>query len=132
MPGCIQAIGTDFAKSVVVVDSGSTDDTSKIALSLNAQVIDFKWDGKFPKKRNWFLRTHAPETKWVLFIDADEYLTEEFKVEIIVRYILSMLSIASFDSNRFAFSIPFSITAILSFSGRATTDSTTSADVIAH
>src|SRR4030095_9392302 len=42
---------------------------------------NFKWDGKFPKKRNWFLRNHSISTKWILFLDADEYLTEAFKNE---------------------------------------------------
>jgi glycosyltransferase involved in cell wall biosynthesis len=82
LPGCIKAIGTDLAQSIMVIDSGSTDSTKEIALNLNAQVIDFKWDGKFPKKRNWFLKNQAPTTTWVLFLDADEYLTEEFKSEL--------------------------------------------------
>ena len=34
--------------------------------------IDFKWDGKFPKKRNWVLRNYKFKTPWVLFLDADE------------------------------------------------------------
>jgi hypothetical protein len=44
--------------------------------------LDFVWNGKFPKKRNWFLRNHTPTTKWVLFLDADEYITEPFKIEV--------------------------------------------------
>jgi glycosyltransferase involved in cell wall biosynthesis len=79
---CLVAIGNDFAKKIVVVDSGSTDNTKQIATSFGAQVIDFKWDGKFPKKRNWLLRKHTPATKWILFLDADEYLTPEVKKEI--------------------------------------------------
>lgn len=82
LPGCIMAIGSDLAKTIVVIDSGSTDSTREIALNLKAQVIDFKWNGKFPKKRNWLLKNHPPKTKWVLFLDADEYLTEEFKTEL--------------------------------------------------
>jgi glycosyltransferase involved in cell wall biosynthesis len=82
LPGCFEAIGNDFAKEIVVIDSGSTDKTIEIAKANNATVIDFAWDGKFPKKRNWFLRNHTPATKWILFLDADEYLTEEFKQEV--------------------------------------------------
>ena len=80
--GCLEAIGDDFAKRVVVVDSNSTDATTKIATEWGADVTDFSWDGKFPKKRNWFLRNHTPDTKWVMFLDADEYLTNEFKTEL--------------------------------------------------
>lgn len=82
LPGCFDAIGKNFAKKIVVIDSGSSDSTKKITLENGAEFIDFKWDGKFPKKRNWFLRNHTPETKWVLFLDADEYLTSEFKNEL--------------------------------------------------
>lgn len=82
LAGCLKAIGTGFARKVVIIDSGSTDRTREIANDFDADVVDFVWDGKFPKKRNWFLRNHKPETKWVLFLDADEYLTEEFKSEL--------------------------------------------------
>ena len=57
---------------VLVVDSGSTDRTCDIAREHGARVITFEWDGRFPKKRNWVLRTQAIETPWVLFLDADE------------------------------------------------------------
>ena len=81
LPGCLAAIGTGLASKIVLLDSGSTDSTCSIAEKFGAQVVDFKWDGKFPKKRNWFLRNYQLTTKWILFIDADEYLTENFKNE---------------------------------------------------
>ena len=34
------------------------------------------------QKRNWFLANHKIKTKWILFLDADEILTESFKAEI--------------------------------------------------
>ena len=79
---CLQAIGTDFSGRVVVIDSASRDATSDVACSYGAEVIDFHWDGHFPKKRNWFLRHHTPSTDWVLFLDADEILTPDVKSEI--------------------------------------------------
>lgn len=82
LPNCLKAIGKNFASRVVVIDSVSTDETASIAQSWGAEVIQFSWDGRFPKKRNWFLRHHTPSTKWVLFLDADEYLTTEFKNEL--------------------------------------------------
>ena len=80
LSGCLTAIGNNLAKEVVVIDSGSVDRTKEIALQHGARVISFFWNGKFPKKRNWYLRNHTPKTKWVLFLDADEYLTDEFKL----------------------------------------------------
>jgi glycosyltransferase involved in cell wall biosynthesis len=82
LPKCLNAIGKDFAKSIVILDSGSTDRTKDIAHDFGAEVIDFQWNGKFPKKRNWYLRNHMLDTKWVLFLDADEYLTDSFKEEL--------------------------------------------------
>lgn len=80
--GCLTAIGRDFAKKIVVIDSGSTDDTKKICAHFGVEVLEFNWDGNFPKKRNWYLQNHTPDTKWIMFIDADEYLTDAFKSEL--------------------------------------------------
>jgi glycosyltransferase involved in cell wall biosynthesis len=66
-----------FAR-IVVIDSGSTDGTPEIASRLGAEVVDFRWNGKFPKKRNWFLRNCRIETPWVLFLDADEFVDDRF------------------------------------------------------
>ena len=82
LPGCLDAIGKDLAQKIVIIDSGSTDRTIEIARQYDVEVVNFVWDGKFPKKRNWFLRNHTPSTKWVLFLDADEFLTADFKWEI--------------------------------------------------
>ena len=79
---CLQAIDTDFAQRVVVIDSASSDGTAALARRHGADLIDFHWNGHFPKKRNWFLRHHTPSTEWVLFLDADEILTPAVKGEI--------------------------------------------------
>lgn len=83
LPGCLAAIGKDLARKIVVIDSASTDGTKEIAKEYGAEVVDFRWNGKYPKKRNWFLQNHTPNTKWILFLDADEYLTKAFKKELI-------------------------------------------------
>jgi glycosyltransferase involved in cell wall biosynthesis len=69
-------------EEVIVLDSGSTDGTVAIALAHGATVIDFSWNGKFPKKRNWYLRNFRPRCDWVLFLDADERVDEAFCAEI--------------------------------------------------
>jgi glycosyltransferase involved in cell wall biosynthesis len=78
----IDAIGRDFARRIVLLDSGSTDLSIEIARSREVEVLEFFWNGKFPEKRNWFLKEHTPLSKWVLFLDADEYLTSQFKEEL--------------------------------------------------
>ncbi|WP_439555908.1 glycosyltransferase family 2 protein [Dyadobacter sp.] len=82
LANCLNAIGRGFAKEIVLIDSNSTDNTRLIAREFGVRTIEFNWDGNFPKKRNWYLRNHTPTTKWILFLDADEYLTEEFKTEL--------------------------------------------------
>lgn len=67
---------------VVVVDSSSTDRTVAIAVEHGAKVIQFEWNGRYPKKRNWTLRHFEFETPWVLFLDADEFVTPEFIAEL--------------------------------------------------
>jgi glycosyltransferase involved in cell wall biosynthesis len=61
---------------VIVLDSGSDDKTCEIARSHNAEVHTFKWNGKYPKKRNWYLINNKEDLDWVLFLDADEILTD--------------------------------------------------------
>jgi len=66
---------------VVVVDSNSTDRTCEIAAEYGREVVQFTWDGRFPKKRNWLLRTYSFKTPWVMFLDADERLTPKWLEE---------------------------------------------------
>ena len=63
---------------VVLVDSGSSDRTLEIATEYGREVVQFKWNGGFPKKRNWLLRNYEFKTPWVMFLDADERLTPGF------------------------------------------------------
>lgn len=67
---------------VVVVDSGSTDDTVAVSENLGVTLIPFEWNGKFPKKRNWALRNHNFQTEWALFLDADEFISKAFIAEV--------------------------------------------------
>ena len=80
LPMCLAAL--DGIENIVILDSSSTDDTVEIAKAAGAQVLQFEWDGHYPKKRNWYLINHAPQTDWVMFLDADEVLSPEFLAEL--------------------------------------------------
>ena len=80
LPECLSHLSV--FSHIVVVDSSSVDATREIAASHGAEVINFEWNGKFPKKRNWYLRNYPPRTPWVLFLDADEFVTQEFLGEL--------------------------------------------------
>ena len=68
---------SDFDE-VIVVDSHSTDNTPEIVKSFGYQLVEFDWNGHFPKKRNWTLRNVPIRNEWVFFVDADEYMTPDF------------------------------------------------------
>jgi tetratricopeptide (TPR) repeat protein len=62
------------ASEMIVVDTGSTDETSDIAQSCGARVLNFKWCDDFSAARNEGLE--AARGRWILVLDADEYLPE--------------------------------------------------------
>lgn len=80
LAACLRLLG-DF-EEVVVVDSASEDRTVGIAHAAGATVLQFKWNGEFPKKRNWALRNHVFAHPWVLFLDADERMNPDFVAEL--------------------------------------------------
>lgn len=71
---CIRSAG-DFVDEVVVVDTGSADDTVEIARSLGARVVEAEWKGDFSAARNVSLDHAGGE--WIFFLDCDEELTPE-------------------------------------------------------
>lgn len=76
LPKCLSLL-KDFSE-VIVVDSHSTDKTPEIVRAFGYRLIDFAWNGQFPKKRNWVLRNVLLQNIWVLFLDADEMVTDKF------------------------------------------------------
>lgn len=60
---------------VLIVDSGSTDETAELAEKLGAKVVYRAWDNDFSAQRNFALE-HI-DTEWVLYLDADERMNEE-------------------------------------------------------
>ena len=68
-----------FAAEIVVVDSGSRDDTVAIAQRAGARVIERAWQGFGPQKH--FAVAQARHD-WVLCLDADERVTPELAAPI--------------------------------------------------
>jgi glycosyltransferase involved in cell wall biosynthesis len=71
----------EFAE-VIVVDSSSTDRTAELARQHGATLVDFKWDGAYPRKKQWALEHLQFAHPWVLLVDADEQITLRLASEI--------------------------------------------------
>lgn len=80
LPKCLGALVP--AERVVLLDSGSTDDTNRIAEAHGAEVVQFKYSLAYPKKRQWALDNLSINTPWVFLLDADEVMTQELWNEI--------------------------------------------------
>ncbi|BCV25493.1 glycosyltransferase [Gelria sp. Kuro-4] len=65
---------------IILVDTGSEDQTKEIAAAYGAKVLDFAWNGDFAAARNRSLEKASGE--WILFLDADEELDPESRAEI--------------------------------------------------
>ena len=81
MPRCLESIA--WADEVFVVDSQSTDGSQQIATQHGATVVQFQFNGTWPKKKNWALENLPFRHEWVFILDADEVLPasaeEEFR-----------------------------------------------------
>lgn len=71
----------DIASRIVVVDSGSTDETCAIASALGATVLKNPWHN-YAAQFNWGLNQLPGDTEWVLRLDADEIVTPALAEEI--------------------------------------------------
>ena len=72
LPRCLGSVG--WAEEIFVVDSQSTDGSPQIAEQLGARVVQFDFNGRWPKKKNWSLENLPFRNEWVLILDADEVL----------------------------------------------------------
>ena len=81
---CIERV-LPISKEIFVVDCFSTDQTKTIASRLGANVFERAWPGNQATQFNWALENLPIRTKWVLRLDADEYLCPELIEEIRVK-----------------------------------------------
>jgi glycosyltransferase involved in cell wall biosynthesis len=93
LPGCLASLAP-LTGRVVVLDSGSTDRTVAIARQAGAEVVTRAFDG-YASQRNAALDL-VGDADWVLFLDADERLTEAGAAEIRQRLGSAGTDVAAF------------------------------------
>ena len=71
LPGCLESL-LGRVDEVVIVDTGSTDETVEIATKADVRLLHHAWTQDFAAARNAALA--AVSCDWVLYIDADERL----------------------------------------------------------
>lgn len=86
----------DFCSEMIVVDSGSTDETLEIAKSFGARIFHRDWSG-YGDQKNY--GTTLASNEWILCIDADEIVSPELKDSIFIQFQHS-LSFDAFEINR--------------------------------
>jgi glycosyltransferase involved in cell wall biosynthesis len=80
LPACLESVAR--ADEVFVVDSQSGDRSCEIAENYGANVVQFHFNGRWPKKKNWSLENVPFRNEWVLIVDCDERITPELWDEI--------------------------------------------------
>lgn len=79
LPECLNSL--QWCDDVHVLDSGSTDNTVDVANSWGAKVRTHRFE-TFGKQRNFAIDNLEIRHNWILFLDADEAVTEKFRYSI--------------------------------------------------
>ncbi len=82
LPACLESVAR--ADEIFLVDSQSKDRSIDIAESYGAKVVQFHFNGHWPKKKNWSLENLPFRNDWVLIVDCDERITPELWDEIAI------------------------------------------------
>jgi glycosyltransferase involved in cell wall biosynthesis len=79
---CVESVR--WSNDIVVLDSGSTDDTVAVAAKLGCRVLQRSFDN-WSSHQTWALRNIQFRNPWVLNIDCDEVVSPELALEIAVE-----------------------------------------------
>jgi glycosyltransferase involved in cell wall biosynthesis len=80
LPACLESVAR--ADEVFLVDSQSEDRSVEIAKKYGANIVQFYFNGSWPKKKNWSLENLPFRNEWVLIVDCDERITPQLWEEI--------------------------------------------------
>lgn len=70
----------NFVNEIIIIDSGSNDRTIEIAKEFGSKIFLEEWKGFSEQKNSLIPKCNS---EWILFLDADEVLTDELKKSIV-------------------------------------------------
>jgi glycosyltransferase involved in cell wall biosynthesis len=71
---CLKSL--EFCDQVLVIDSRSSDQTIELVSGSGVKVIQFDWNHRYPKKKQWAMNLREIDNDWVLLLDADERISQ--------------------------------------------------------
>jgi len=71
---CLKSV-KGLVDEIILVDTGSSDGTKKIAAKFTDKIHDFKWTGDFSEAKNYAL--NLATGRWIINLDADESVSRE-------------------------------------------------------
>ncbi|RMA95428.1 tetratricopeptide repeat-containing glycosyltransferase family 2 protein [Priestia megaterium] len=77
---CLSSI-QEIVDEIIVVDTGSSDETKKIIAEFTDFIYDFKWTNDFSAARNFAFSKAKKD--YILWLDADDIITEENKIKLL-------------------------------------------------
>lgn len=85
---CLESMQS-IVDEIILVDTGSIDNTIDIAKSYGAKIFPYKWNQDFAAAKNYAIEKANGE--WIIFLDADEYFPVE-SINDVKTYIENMNS----------------------------------------
>lgn len=81
---CIRSV-KGWVKRIVIVDSGSTDNTRELAAAEGTEVVSHEPFIDYARQFNWAIDNLDIRTTWVFRLDADEIVTDELREELKIQ-----------------------------------------------
>ena len=88
----------DAVDEIIIVDTGSTDNTIEICESYGAKVFHFDWINDFSAAKNYALEQAKGD--WIVFLDADEFFVPDMKTAKVREMLEELLPRTEVDSIR--------------------------------
>ena len=76
---CLNSVKS-FISEIIIVDTGSKDETKEIASNFNAKIYDFKWINDFSAARNFAFSKATSD--YIMWLDGDDYINDDNIIKI--------------------------------------------------